>query len=281
MKFLRVGEFGKETPAILDNENKIRDLSNIIQDFNPKNLNFEILDKIKKTELKSLPQLDNNQRIGACVTKPSNFLAIGLNYKAHAEETNSDAPKEPIVFNKSPNCLIGPNDDVIIPKSSNSLDHEVEIAIIMGRRAKYVKEEDAQNFIFGYCICNDISEREWQKKRGGQWVKGKSGDTFGPLGPYLVTKDEIDNPFNLNLSLDLNDKRRQTGNTSLMIFNFNFLISHITQFITLMPGDIITTGTPAGVGMGMNPPNYLKGGDVMILKVDNLGEQKLKVVKEL
>ena len=281
MKFLRVGEFGKETPAVLDDENKIRDLSKIIQDFNPKNLNFEILDKIKKTELKSLPQLDNNQRIGACVTKPSNFLAIGLNYKAHAEETNSDAPKEPIVFNKSPNCLIGPNDDVIIPKSSNSLDHEVEIAIIIGRKAKYVKEEDAQNFIFGYCICNDISERDWQKKRGGQWVKGKSGDTFGPLGPYLVTKDEIDNPYNLNLSLDLNGKRRQTGNTSLMIFNFNFLISHITQFITLMPGDIITTGTPAGVGMGMNPPNYLKSGDVMILKVDNLGEQRLKVVKEI
>ena len=281
MKFLRVGEFGKETPAVLDNENKIRDLSKIIQDFNPENLNFEILDKIKKTKLKSLPQLDNNQRIGACVTKPSNFLAIGLNYKAHAEETNSDAPKEPIVFNKSPNCLIGPNDDVIIPKYSNSLDHEVEIAIIIGRKAKYVKEEDAQNFIFGYCICNDISEREWQKKRGGQWVKGKSGDTFGPLGPYLVTKDEIDNPYNLNLSLDLNGKRRQTGNTSLMIFNFNFLISHVTQFITLMPGDIITTGTPAGVGMGMSPPNYLKSGDVMILKVDNLGEQRLKVVKEI
>ena len=281
MKFLRVGEFGKEIPAVLDDENKIRDLSNIIKDLSPENLNFEILDKIKKTELESLPQLDNNQRIGACVTKPSNFLAIGLNYRAHAEETNSDAPKEPIVFNKSPNCLIGPNDDVIIPKSSNSLDHEVEIAIIIGRKAKYVKEKDAQNFIFGYCICNDISEREWQKKRGGQWVKGKSGDTFGPLGPYLVTKDEIDNPYNLNLSLDLNGKRRQTGNTSLMIFNFNFLISHITQFITLMPGDIITTGTPAGVGMGMSPPNYLKSGDVMILKVDNLGEQRLKVVKEI
>ena len=281
MKFLRVGEFGKEIPAVLDDENKIRDLSNRIKDLSPENLNLEILDKIKKTELESLPQLDNNQRIGACVTKPSNFLAIGLNYKAHAEETNSDAPKEPIVFNKSPNCLIGPNDDVIIPKSSNSLDHEVEIAIIIGRKAKYVKEEDAQNFIFGYCICNDISEREWQKKRGGQWVKGKSGDTFGPLGPYLVTKDEIDNPYNLNLSLDLNGKRRQTGNTSLMIFNFNFLISHITQFITLMPGDIITTGTPAGVGMGMSPPNYLRSGDVMILKVDNLGEQRLKVVKEI
>ena len=281
MKLLRVGEFGNEIPAVLDDENKIRDLSGKIKDLSPENLNFEIFEKIKKTDLKSLPQLDKNQRIGACVTKPANFLAIGLNYKAHAEETNSDAPKEPIVFNKSPHCLIGPNDKVIIPKFSNSLDHEVEIAIIIGRKAKYVKEEEAQNFIFGYCICNDISEREWQKKRGGQWVKGKSGDTFGPLGPYLVTKDEIKNPFDLNLHLDLNGKRRQTGNTSLMIFDFNFLISHISQFITLMPGDIITTGTPAGVGMGMNPPEYLKNGDEMILKVDNLGEQKLRVIKEI
>ena len=281
MKLLRVGEFGNEIPAVLDDENKIRDLSGIIKDLSPENLNFEVFEKIKKADLKSLPQLDKNQRIGACVTKPANFLAIGLNYKAHAEETNSDAPKEPIVFNKSPHCLIGPNDKVIIPKFSNSLDHEVEIAIIMGSKAKYVKEEEAQNFIFGYCICNDISEREWQKKRGGQWVKGKSGDTFGPLGPYLVTKDEIKNPFDLNLHLDLNGKRRQTGNTSLMIFNFNFLVSHISQFITLMPGDIITTGTPAGVGMGMNPPEYLKNGDEMILKVDNLGEQKLRVIKEV
>ena len=281
MKLLRVGEFGNEIPAVLDDENKIRDLSGIIKDLSPENLNFEVFEKIKKADLKSLPQLDKNQRIGACVSKPANFLAIGLNYKAHAEETNSDAPKEPIVFNKSPHCLIGPNDKVIIPKFSNSLDHEVEIAIIMGSKAKYVKEEEAQNFIFGYCICNDISEREWQKKRGGQWVKGKSGDTFGPLGPYLVTKDEIKNPFDLNLHLDLNGKRRQTGNTSLMIFDFNFLISHISQFITLMPGDIITTGTPAGVGMGMNPPEYLKNGDEMILKVDNLGEQKLRVIKEI
>ena len=280
MKLLRVGESGKETPAILDNENKIRDLSKIIDDFDPENLNFESLDKIKKLDIKSLDQLDYNQRIGSCVTNPANFLAIGLNYKAHAEETNSDAPKEPIVFNKSPHSLIGPNDKVIIPKLSNSLDHEVEIAIIIGRKAKYVNEKEAQNYIFGYSICNDISEREWQKNRGGQWVKGKSGDTFGPLGPYLVTKDEIKNPFDLNLSLDLNGNRRQTGNTSLMIFNFNFLIAHITQFITLMPGDIITTGTPAGVGMGMKPPEYLKDGDEMILKVDNLGEQKLKVIKE-
>ena len=281
MKLLRVGESGKETPAILDNENKIRDLSKIIDDLNPENLTLESLDKIKKLDIKSLSQLDYNQRIGPCVTNPANFLAIGLNYKAHAEETNSDAPKEPIVFNKSPNCIVGPNDNIVIPKNSKSLDHEVEIAMVIGSKAKYVKEDEAQEHVLGYCICNDISEREWQKDRGGQWVKGKSGDTFGPLGPHLVTKDEISDVFNLNLTLDLNGRRRQTGNTSLMIFNFNFLISHITQFITLMPGDIITTGTPAGVGMGMSPPNYLKSGDVMILKVDNLGEQRLKVVKEI
>ena len=280
MKFLRVGERGNEIPAILDDKNNIRNLSNIFKDLTPENLNFENLDKIKNFGINSLPLLDQNQRIGSCVIKPANFFAIGLNYKAHAAETNSNTPKEPIVFNKSPNCIVGPNDDIVIPKFSKSLDHEVEIAIVIGKKAKYVKEEEAQDYIIGYCICNDISEREWQKDRGGQWVKGKSGDTFGPLGPYLVTKDEISDPFNLNLTLDLNGKRRQTGNTSLMIFNFNFLISHISQFITLMPGDVITTGTPAGVGMGMTPPDYLKDGDEMILKVDNLGEQKLKVVKE-
>ena len=280
MKFLRVGERGNEIPAILDDKNNIRNLSNFFKDLTPENLNFENLDKIKNFDINSLPLLDQNQRIGSCVFKPANFFAIGLNYKAHAAETNSNTPKEPIVFNKSPNCIIGPNDDIVIPKFSKSLDHEVEIAIVIGKKAKYVKEEEAQDYIIGYCICNDISEREWQKDRGGQWVKGKSGDTFGPLGPYLVTKDEIRDPSNLNLTLDLNGKRRQTGNTSLMIFNFNFLVSHISQFITLMPGDVITTGTPAGVGMGMTPPDYLKDGDEMILKVDNLGEQKLKVVKE-
>ena len=280
MKFLRVGERGKEIPAILDDKNNIRNLSNIFKDLTPENLNFENFDKIKNFDINSLPLLDQNQRIGSCVFKPANFFAIGLNYKAHAAETNSNTPKEPIVFNKSPNCIVGPNDDIVIPKFSKSLDHEVEIAIVIGKKAKYVKEEKAQDYIIGYCICNDISEREWQKDRGGQWVKGKSGDTFGPLGPYLVTKDEINDPSNLNLTLDLNGKRRQTGNTSLMIFNFNFLISHISQFITLMPGDVITTGTPAGVGMGMTPPDYLKDGDEMILKVDNLGEQKLKLVKE-
>ena len=280
MKLLRVGEYGNEVPAIFDDKNKIRNLSSILKDFNPDNLNFKTLNRIKELDLSSLPLIDDYHRIGSCVVQPANFIAIGLNYKAHAAETNSDAPKEPIVFNKSPNCIIGPNDNVVIPKLSKSLDHEVEIAMVIGKRAKHVKEEQAQDYIIGYCICNDISEREWQKERGGQWVKGKSGDTFGPLGPYLVTKDEIKNPFNLNLSLDLNGKRRQTGNTNLMMFNFNFLISHISQFITLMPGDVITTGTPAGVGMGMSPPDYLKDGDEMILRVDNLGEQKLKVTKE-
>ena len=280
MKLLRVGNFGEEIPAIIDKENKIRDLSKVVNDFNPESLNFEILDKIKKVDLNSLEIVESNKRIGSCVTKPANFFAIGLNYKAHADETNSDTPKEPIVFNKSPNCIVGPNDNIIIPKYSSSLDHEVEIAMVIGKKARYIKEAEAQNFVLGYCICNDLSEREWQKHRGGQWVKGKSGDTFGPLGPYLVTKDEIKDLFNLNLYLDLNQKRRQTGNTSLMIFNFNFLIAHLSQFITLMPGDIITTGTPAGVGMGMSPPDYLKDGDEMILEVDSLGKQKLKVIKE-
>ena len=280
MKLLRVGLPGKEKPAIIDNEKNFRDLSKVVSDFNPQNLNFDTIEKINQKNINSLPLLNNNERIGSCVTNPVNFLAIGLNYKAHADETNSAAPKEPIVFNKSPNCIIGPYDDVVIPKESNSLDHEVEIAVVIGKKAKYVNEKNAQDYILGYCICNDISERDWQKNRGGQWVKGKSGDTFGPLGPHLVTKDEIEDPFNLNLTLDLNGKRRQVGNTSLMIFNFNFLISHITQFITLMPGDIITTGTPSGVGMGMKPPQYLNEGDIMKLTVDNLGEQISKLKNE-
>ena len=280
MKLLRVGEPKKEVPAILDIENKIRNLSDYIEDFNPKNLNINTINKINDIDLKTLPEIDSNIRIGSCITKPGNFFAIGLNYKAHAEETGATPPEFPVVFNKSVHSIVGPNDNVIIPKNSQKLDHEVEIAMVIGKEAKRVSEKDAQDYVFGYCICNDISEREWQKNKGGQWVKGKSGDTFGPIGPYLVTKDEIKNPFNLNLTLDLNGKRRQTGNTSLMMFNFNFLISHLSSFITLMPGDIITTGTPPGVGLGMSPPQFMKDGDEMFLKVDNLGEQKAKVIKE-
>ena len=280
MKLLRVGEPKKEIPAILDNENRIRNLSNHIEDFNSLTLNFETINKIKDLDLKILPEIDTKTRIGPCITSPGNFFAIGLNYRAHAEETGAKPPEFPVVFNKSVHSIIGPNDNVIIPKNSQKLDHEVEIAMVIGKKAKRVSEEDAQEYILGYCVCNDISEREWQKEKGGQWVKGKSGDTFGPLGPYLVSKDEINDIFNLNLTLDLNGKNRQTGNTSLMIFNFNFLIAHLSSYITLMPGDIITTGTPPGVGLGMNPPQFLKDGDEMHLKVDNLGEQKLKVIKE-
>tara|TARA_B100001057_G_C22855053_1_gene952376 strand:+ start:301 stop:1146 length:846 start_codon:yes stop_codon:yes gene_type:complete len=280
MKFLRVGEKDKEIPAILDKENKIRNLSSYIDDLNPKNLNFDTINKIKKLDIKALPEIDSNIRIGPCLKNPGNFFAIGLNYKAHAEETGAKAPKYPVVFNKSVHSIVGPNDNVIIPKNSQKLDYEIEIAMVIGKKAKRVSEKDAKNYIFGYCLCNDISERDWQKEKGGQWVKGKSGDTFGPIGPFLATQDEIKDLFNLNLYLDLNNKRRQTGNTKFMIFNFNYLISHLSSFITLMPGDIITTGTPPGVGLGMKPPQFLKDGDEMHLMVDNLGEQKSKVLRE-
>ena len=280
MKFLRVGNLGKEIPAILDNKNKIRDLTSIIKDLTPDTINFKILEKIKEINIESLPEIKNIGRIGACISKPGNFFAVGLNYSEHAKETGAETPKHPVLFNKSVHSIVGPNDDVIIPKNSQQLDHEVEIAFVVGKKAKLVSESNAQDYIFGYCICNDISERQWQKEKGGQWVKGKSGDTFGPIGPYLVTSDEIKNLNDINLSLEVNGKKHQTGNTSDMIFNFNFLLSHISNFITLMPGDIVTTGTPPGVGMGMSPPVFLKNGDIMKLSVDNLGEQSTKVIKE-
>ena len=280
MKFLRVGEVDKEIPAILDADNKLRNISSHIDDFNSRSLNFDTIEKIKNIDLKALPEISSDIRIGSCVSRPGNFFAIGLNYKEHAEETGAKAPDYPVVFNKSVHSIVGPNDNIIIPKNSKKLDHEVEIAMVIGKKAKRVNENEAQDYVFGYCICNDVSERDWQKDKGGQWVKGKSGDTFGPLGPYLVTKDEIEDLNNLNLSLDVNGNRHQTGNTSLMIFNFNYLIAHLSSFITLMPGDIITTGTPPGVGLGMNPPKFLKDGDELFLKVDHLGEQKSKVVAE-
>ena len=278
MKLLRVGDKGKEKPALLDSQNNFRDLSKIISDFKPQNLNFETLKKIKDQEINSLPVINKKERIGPCIINPSNFFAIGLNYKAHAEETNSAAPKEPIVFNKSPNCIIGPYDDVVIPKDSKCLDHEVEIALVIGKKAKYVDHNNAQEFVLGYCICNDISERDWQKNKGGQWVKGKSGDTFGPIGPYLVTKDEIKDINNLNMSLDLNGKRMQSGNTSTMIFNVDIIVSYVSKFMSLQAGDIITTGTPPGVGMGKKPQIFLKEGDKLKLTIDNLGEQNSQIV---
>ena len=280
MKLLRLGNIGQEIPAAIDKNGKYRNLSSHLKDLNPETINLENLEKLKKIDLESLEEIDQSSRIGSCITKPGNFFAIGLNYTEHAKETGAEPPKNPVLFNKSAHCIVGPNDNVIIPKGSEKLDHEVEIAFVIGKKAKRVLEKDAQNYIFGYCICNDISEREWQKEKGGQWVKGKSGDTFGPLGPYLVTKDEINDIRNMNLSLDVNDNRHQTGNTNQMIFSFSFLVAHISNFITLMPGDIVTTGTPPGVGLGMNPPVFLKDGDKMKLSVDNLGMQNIKVVAE-
>ena len=233
---------------------------------------------MKKINLESLPEIPSSERIGSCIANPGKFVAIGLNYSDHAAETGAKIPTEPIVFMKATSCIVGPNDDVVIPKNSKKTDWEVEIAFVVGKETKYIKEEDAQDHIFGYCLVNDVSEREFQIEKLGQWVKGKSADTFGPIGPYLVTKDEIPDVQNLNLSLDVNGKRMQTGNTNNMIFNINYILSYLSNFMSLQPGDIVTTGTPPGVGMGMKPQVFLKSGDVMKLKIDHLGEQKQTVV---
>ena len=277
MKLLRCGNKGSEKPAALDKKGKIRDLSSSICDLDPENLNFETLSKLKKINLESLPEISKSTRIGSCVNRPGKFVAIGLNYSDHAAETGVKPPSEPIVFMKATSCIVGPNDDVIIPKNSKKTDWEVEIAFVVGKEAKYISEKDAPNHIFGYCIVNDISEREFQIEKMGQWVKGKSADTFGPIGPYLVTTDEISNIQKLNLSLNLNGQEMQRGNTNKMIFNINFILSYLSNFMSLQPGDIVTTGTPPGVGMGKKPPLYLKSGDEMHLTIDHLGEQHQKV----
>tara|TARA_B100000029_G_scaffold265149_1_gene261346 strand:- start:511 stop:1347 length:837 start_codon:yes stop_codon:yes gene_type:complete len=277
MKFLRCGNKGSEKPAVLDKKGKIRDLSSSIRDLDPENLNFETLSKIKKINLESLPEISKSTRIGPCVNKPGKFVAIGLNYSDHAAETGAKPPSEPIVFMKATSCIVGPNDDVIIPKNSKKTDWEVEIACVIGKEVKYISEKDAPNHIFGYCIVNDVSEREFQIEKMGQWVKGKSADTFGPIGPYLVTTDEVSNVQELNLSLNLNGQEMQRGNTNKMIFSINFILSYLSNFMSLQPGDIVTTGTPPGVGMGKKPPLYLKSGDKMRLTIDHLGEQNQKV----
>ena len=277
MKLLRCGNKNNEKPAALDKNGKIRDLSSKISDFNPETLNFETLTKLQKIDLETLPEISNSTRIGPCINKPGKFVGIGLNYSDHAAETGAKIPSEPIVFMKATSCINGPNDDVIIPNNSKKTDWEVEIAFVIGKETKNITEKNAPDHILGYCMVNDISEREWQIEKMGQWVKGKSADTFGPMGPYLVTKDEIPDVQKLNLSLDLNGKRMQTGNTSKMIFNMNFILSYLSNFMSLQPGDIITTGTPPGVGMGKKPPSYLKSGDEMQLAIDHLGNQHQKV----
>ena len=280
MKLLRIGKKGEEKPAILDKDGKIRDLSSYISDFDPENLNFETINQISKINLEKLPELSTSERIGPCIFKPGKFVAIGLNYSDHAKETGAKVPTEPIVFMKATSSINGPNDDIKISKDSKKLDWEVELGVVIGKNLKNIKEGEAPDHILGYCLVNDISEREWQIEKLGQWVKGKSNDTFGPIGPYLVTKDEISDVNNLNLSLDVNGKRMQTGNSKTMIFNVNFIISYLSKFMSLQTGDIITTGTPPGVGMGMKPQVFLKSGDKMRLSIDNLGEQNSKVVPE-
>ncbi len=277
MKFLRCGNKGKEIPAALDKNGKFRDLSSHISDFNPENLNFNNLEKLKKVDLEKLPEIPNSTRIGSCISKPGKFVGIGLNFSDHAAETGAKIPTEPIVFMKATSCIAGPNDDLIIPKNSKKCDWEVEIAFVIGKEAKQISEIDAPNYIFGYCLVNDVSEREWQIEKLGQWVKGKSADTFGPIGPYLVTRDEIKDIQNLNMNLEVNGKNMQKGNTNKMIFNINYLLSYLSNFMSLQAGDIITTGTPPGVGMGKKPPIYLKSGDEIKLFIDMLGEQRHKV----
>ena len=278
MKLLRVGNKGNEKPGVLDKDGKIRDISSHVKDLNPDHLNFETISKLQNADLSNLPELSSNERIGSCITSPRKFIAIGLNYSDHAAEVGADIPKEPIVFMKATSCIVGPNDDVEIVSGSKKLDWEVELGIIIGKEAKHISENQSQDHILGYCLVNDVSEREWQLEKMGQWVKGKSHDTYGPVGPHLVTKDEISDVNNLKMSLDVNGKRMQTGNTSTMIFNVDMIVSYLSKYMTLLPGDIITTGTPPGVGMGMKPQQFLKAGDMMKLSVENLGEQNSKVV---
>ena len=277
MKLLRCGGIGKEKPAILDKFGKIKDLSSHIDDFNPENINFINLEKLKKIDLGNLPEIPKSTRIGSCITKPSKFVGIGLNFSDHAAEIDAEIPKEPIVFMKASSCISGPYDDIVIPKDSKKCDWEVEIAFVIGKETKNIPESEAKDYIFGYCIVNDVSEREWQLEGTGQWVKGKSSDTFGPVGPYLVTQDEIKDVQNLDMKLDVNGKNMQSGNTNKMVFNMNFLLSYLSRFMTLLPGDIITTGTPPGIGNAKKPPIFLKIGDEVKLSINELGEQKQKV----
>ena len=273
MKLLRYGEIGKEKPGILDQEGKIRDLSNHISDINGDNISKDNLNKISSIDVSSLPIIPDNTRLGACVGNIGKFLCIGLNYSDHAAETGMPVPSEPILFSKATSAVVGPNDNVIIPRNSQKSDWEVELGVIIGKEAKYINEQQSQDHVAGYCVVNDVSEREFQLKKEGQWTKGKSCDTFGPTGPYLVTKDEVSDVQNLKMYLDVNGKRMQDGSTKTMIFSAKYIVYYLSQFMSLNPGDVIATGTPPGVGGGMKPPVFLKAGDKIKLGIEGLGEQ--------
>jgi 2,4-didehydro-3-deoxy-L-rhamnonate hydrolase len=280
MKLLRYGPVGKEKPGMLDDEGKIRDLSDIIKDVDGTTISPKGLAKLRKINPEHLIQIKGKPRIGSCIANPQKFIAIGLNYSDHAAESGLKVPDEPVVFTKQVSCLSGPNDDVTLPPKSSKGDWEVELGVIIGTRAKNIKEADALSHVAGYCTINDLSEREFQVERSGQWTKGKSYDTFGPVGPWLVTADEVPNPQDLHLWLELNGKRVQDGSTKTMVFSVAYIVAYLSQFFTLLPGDIITTGTPPGVGMGMKPQRFLKPGDKMRIGIDGLGVQEQLVVRD-
>ena len=281
MKLLRYGPMGAEKPGIVDDNGEIRDLSGIIGDIDSSPLSDQVLQKLRDTDLSKLSIVSEGSRIGACVGNIGKMICIGLNYSDHAAETGATPPPEPIIFMKANSAICGPNDDVRIPKTSEKTDWEVELGFVIGKEAKYVSEAKAMEHVAGYCIVNDVSERSFQAERSGQWTKGKSCDTFGPTGPWMVTRDEIPNPQNLKMTLDVNGKRYQDGSTSTMIFGVEFLVHYLSQFFTLYPGDVISTGTPPGVGLGVKPnPVFLKPGDEMRLSIEGLGEQHQKCVAD-
>jgi 2-keto-4-pentenoate hydratase/2-oxohepta-3-ene-1,7-dioic acid hydratase in catechol pathway len=280
MKLVRYGAPGRERPGLIDADGKIRDLSRVVKDIDGEMLKSGGLAKIKKANVKRLKAVGGKPRLGPCIGHAGNFIAIGLNYSDHAAEAGMPIPKEPIIFNKAPTSICGPNDDTIIPKDSHKLDWEVELGIVIGRKASYVPEHESLNYVAGYCVCNDVSEREFQIERAGTWDKGKGCDTFGPTGPWMVTKDEVPDPQNLPLWTEVNGKRMQNGTTKTMIFGVVKLVSYVSHFITLYPGDVIATGTPPGVGQGVKPnPIFLKAGDTMRLSVEGLGVQNQRVVE--
>ncbi len=278
MKLVRYGRSGKEKPGLIDQAGKLRDLSEVVADIDADTLGPRTLRRLAKLDPESLPAVRGTPRLGPCVAKVGNFIAVGLNYADHAAESGMPTPTEPVLFNKAPSCIVGPNDDIVIPKGSKKTDWEAELAIVIGTRASYVGEDDALRCVAGYCVCNDVSEREFQHERSGQWMKGKGCPTFGPLGPWLVTSDEIEDPQKLDIWLDVNGERMQSGSTATMVFSVRTLVSYISQFMILEPGDVITTGTPPGVGAGRKPPIFLKPGDTVSLGIEGLGRQAQQVV---
>ena len=277
MKLMRHGRKGSEKPALVDSQGKVRDLSSVLPDITAQTLTPAGLQRLREVKVDSLPVVANPGRVAPPWSGCEKFVAVGLNYSDHAAETGNPIPKEPILFMKTTSCIVGCNDAVVLPKGSVKSDWEIELGIVIGSRARYVSKDYALKYVAGYCVVNDVSEREYQIERGGQWDKGKGCDTFGPIGPWLVTTDEVPDPQNLAMQLDLNGKRQQSGNTATMIFDVAHIVSYISEFMTLYPGDLITTGTPPGVGMGMKPPTYLKSGDTMKVTIQGLGEQNQKV----